>query len=406
MKRITALLLMMLALIGCGAQTSGPPAGEMLLQESQHGDIRFSEKSDYWLSSEWEKYDPSVEQVTFWLSNRSGEEIMTGVDYQLETLADNGAWYQIPMVENAGWNAIGLCVPAGGTIALTCSLNMYDYEFSGGGTYRIVKTVEDQVCAAEFRMEEGAAVSAARPYGFAPLEELPAEPNAKDLGKAVILSEESAETLYLVEDFIFKSGVGVNSQLRIAEYDGQRLLSVTDVIYEGFFGDGNYLLRTLRDGSIAEQRFSYLVTDYLVTDGVNIYLSNGADWANAQRADDLVSLLPSGTTEEMCAAVAEQTQARLMGNVTRYQVWSADGVWCAGLSEEPTEFSVSWQKPGEGSAGSMYDLNDWDGLETAITALRWQDDGKLRLTCEAMDGISELLFDPETERLTSADMES
>ena len=49
----------------------------------------------------------------------------------------------------------------------------------------------------------------------------------------------------------------------------------------------------------------------------------------------------------------------------------------------------------------MYDLNRWDGLETAIWGLEWQEDGRLLLVCETADGgSSRLSFDPETEKLT------
>ena len=50
----------------------------------------------------------------------------------------------------------------------------------------------------------------------------------------------------------------------------------------------------------------------------------------------------------------------------------------------------------------MHDLNQWDGLETAIWGLEWQQDGKLLLVCETVDGgASRLTFDPETETLES-----
>ena len=100
-------------------------------------------------------------------------------------------------------------------------------------------------------------------------------------------------------------------------------------------------------------------------------------------------------------AVKEMTADRVAANITRYRVWSADGVWDAVLTENPTEFGVGWQKPGKGSRGRMYDLQDWDGLETAIWGLEWQEDGKLLLVCETADGgSSRLLFDPETEQFT------
>lgn len=68
-------------------------------------------------------------------------------------------------------------------------------------------------------------------------------------------------------------------------------------------------------------------------------------------------------------------------------------------TEEPTAFSVGYQGT-DGSWGSSYDLAAWDGLETAITGISWQEDGTLRLECETTEGTSVLTFDPETEELT------
>ena len=104
----------------------------------------------------------------------------------------------------------------------------------------------------------------------------------------------------------------------------------------------------------------------------------------------------------MVSAVEKMTKDRLAANTARYRVWSADGVWDAFLTDVPTEFGVGWQKPGEGSSGQIYDLNQWDGLETAIWGLEWQQDGNLLLVCETVDGgASRLTFNPETETLES-----
>ena len=74
------------------------------------------------------------------------------------------------------------------------------------------------------------------------------------------------------------------------------------------------------------------------------------------------------------------------------------------MTDTPTEFLVGWKKPGEGAWGKTYDLQKWDGLETAIWGLEWQTDGRLLLVCETADGGSaRLAFDPETERLTACE---
>ena len=72
---------------------------------------------------------------------------------------------------------------------------------------------------------------------------------------------------------------------------------------------------------------------------------------------------------ELTAAVEETTAQRLEENTARYQIWSTDGVWSAALTNISMEFSVRWQKPGEGFRGGVYDLQNWDGLETSVTGI-------------------------------------
>ena len=104
---------------------------------------------------------------------------------------------------------------------------------------------------------------------------------------------------------------------------------------------------------------------------------------------------------ELVSAVEKMTEERLAANTARYRVWSADGQWDAFLAENPTEFFVSFHDKRGGGRGGMYELQNWDGLETVIWGLEWQEDGKLLLVCETVDGgSSRLTFDPETEQLT------
>ena len=301
------------------------------------------------------------------------------------------------MVENAGWNAIAYVIPAGESIAMACSFSMFDYDFSGGGTYRIVKEVEGQTCTAEFRLKGGAAISADAPYGFAPLEDLPetygADAAAED---DVVYTNGGVKNEDAVETFLYKVGLGIPCQLRTVQDYGEGAVMVIDAIYE----NGHFLWRMRQGDYVAEERFSYIVTD-----GTDLYLSNGADWETAERyaGKELAWLVPMGTAGAAeVESVDRMTADRLNVNVTRYRVWSADGVWDAALTDVPTEFSVGWRKSGEGSWGRMYDLQNWDGLETAIWGLEWQEDGQLLLVCETVDGgSSRLLFDPETEQLTT-----
>ena len=399
MKRLISILLIFVMLTACGAQVEtakeekGLPAGEMTLPENTHVENDTGECACT-MTTEWEEYDPSVGSVWYILKNESSQAVSLGWPYSLETLGENSTWYQVPLVENAAWYAIAYELPAGGSIALACSFSMFDYDFSGGGTYRIVKEVEGQTCTAEFRLKAGAAISADAPYGFAPLEDLPETYGADTAAENdVVYTNDGVKNGNAVETFLHKVGLGVPSQLRTVQDYGEGAVMVIDAIYK----NGCFLWRMRQGDYVAEERFSYIVTDR-----TDLYLSNGADWETAERYanKELIWLVPMGTAgPELVSAVEKLTEDRLATNRARYRVWSADGQWEAFLTEVPTEFFVS-EHSGGGGRGSMYNLNQWDGLETVIWGLEWQEDGKLLLVCETVDGgASRLTFDPETETL-------
>ena len=401
MKKLISMLLISAMLTACGVQKTtpeekGPPAGEMTLPESTQTEYDAGECACT-MTTEWTEYDPSVGAVWYILKNESGQDVETGADYQLETLGENGSWYQVPLVENAAWYAIAYELPAGGSIALACSFSMFDYDFSGGGTYRIVKEVEGQTCTAEFRLKAGAAISADAPYGFAPLDNLPETCGADTAAENdVVYTNDGVKNEDAVETFLYKVGLGIPCQLRTVQDYGEGAVMVIDTIYK----NRHFLWRMRQGDYVAKERFSYIVTD-----GTDLYLSNGADWETAERyaGKELAWLVPMETAgPEAVSAVEQLTEDRLAANTARYRVWSADGRWDAFLTENPTEFFVSFHVGNGGGRGSMYDLNHWDGLETAIWGLEWQQDGNLLLVCETVDGgASRLTFDPETETLES-----
>lgn len=396
MKRIFMCLLCVLLLAGCGADR--PDDADYMVSVPEQmglGPESAAEKSGaaFTLSAEWAEYDPSIGTVWFTLENHSGGDIEAGVEHTLECYVEEaGAWYQVPLAEDAAWIAIALSVPDGEAIALSCALSMFDYDFSDGGLFHIVKTVEDQTCTAEFKLTPGAAVSADTPYGLIPLEDLSPDYDTEEAAKdgCPVFTWAGAENLNALGTFLEKVRLGIPCQLRTVQDYGENAPMVTDVI----FANDHFYWQMRFQGTLYDQRFSYLVTD-----GTDIYFSNGADWETAQAHAGEWAVLtpPEGLQNGETALVEDMTARRLADNAARYKVWSADGMWSATLTETPTAFFVEGQGHGE-----AFDLRNWDGLETAILGLEWQEDGRLLMTCETADGSSSrLLFDPETGELAS-----
>lgn len=393
MKRLWPCLLALLLLAGCGGNPTD--VGETLVVPQSAGSYSLN------METEWMEYDPSVDSIWCILSYEGeGEPLEFGAEYRLEVQTDSG-WEQVPLAENAAWNLVQYTLETNRQWAFACSLSMFDYDFTDG-TYRVVKDLEvlpgegDPLpCWAEFTLREGAAVSSETPYGFGPMEDLPENWDPVEAAeiRTVVFTEAGAENLDLAEEFLEKVSLGIPCQLRSLQSYYESWPMLIDVIYE----NDSFLWRMRTGGEITEQRFSYIVTD-----GTDVYLSNGADWDSTERYDsDKAFLLPSGSGSALVPKAQEMMAERTAGNTTRYRIWSADGVWDASLMETPTEFGVGWQRPGEGSSGSLYDLGDWYDDAPPITGLAWQADGILRLTCRLeAGGVRTFDFAPETGYLT------
>ncbi len=394
MKQFWICLLALLLLAGCGAEEPADqaPDGEL----SPEASTTVPTEGPVTLELEWETYAPSVEQVWYVVENTGTETVEFGEDYHLEMLGEDGAWYDVPWRENAAVNTIAYILQPGEKHAGTCSFSQFDYDFSGGGTFRVIKVVGDQTLTAEFTLREGAAISAETPYGFAPMEDVPEYGDPAELATtgAVVFTEAGVENADAAA-FLDKVSLGIPCQLRTLQNYYESWPMLIDVIYDG----SSFFWRMRTGGEITEKRFSYVVTD-----GTDVYLSNGADWDSTERYDsDKAFLLPSGSGSALVPKAQEMMEDQTAGNITRYRIWSADGVWDAALTGNAAEFSVGWEKPGEGSGGSLHSIRSWYDDALSIKGISWQADGTLRLTCEtAGGGARTFAFDPETEDLTEA----
>lgn len=390
MRKIFAGIITALLLTGCAAtvpQESGGAVSEA--DEMEPG-------AELLLELEHETYDASLDSYTYLIRNGTEKTVEFGEAYLLQRWIpspDAGRWENLTLLENAGFVSIGYALAPGAAMALSCGFGLFEEEPEDGGRYRLVKEADGQTLYGEFRIGDSP-YTLETPYGFAPLEELPEIYGAAEADDgAVVFSGAGTKNMGAVEEFLFKVGLGAPCQLRTVQDYGEGTPMVIDAVYE----NSHFLWRVRSGGEIMERRFSYLVTDR-----TDICLSNSADWgAGEQYGDARAFLVPEGTAAGEDAALVEAaTEARLAGNAARYRVWSGDGRWCAALTDTPTEFFVERREPGH-SRGGLYDLRNWDGLETGITGLAWRENGALELTCERAGGNTGVLaFDPETEKLT------
>lgn len=391
MKRLFTALLLLALLTGCGARAE--TEDRALSGPETPPEVPMAPGEGVSMALEHLVYDPSLTRYTYFIRNGTGKTVEFGEPYSIQR-REGSRWQEVS--QPGAFTAIGYALGPGESLALTCVLDPGEAE---PGEYRLVKTVGDTVLYAKFALG-GSIYTAETPYGLRPLEDLPEAYGADTASELdVVFAGDGMGNQEAVEEFLFKAGLGASCQLRTVQDYGEGAVMVTDVLYE----NDSFLRRERLGGVVTEQRFSYLVTD-----GRDLYLSNGADWDSGERCGGARTLLiPEEAPAGMIAAVEEMTERRLAGNVTRYRLWSADGVWDACLTDVPTEFGVGWQREGQGSWGELFDLQNWDGVETGILGLAWQGDNTLLLKCETFDGgVSYHVFDPETKRLTAAGAEA
>lgn len=378
------------------------------------------------MTTEWSEYAPGVETVTVLLENRSDQAWETGADFSVEVdLGQNGSpsWYRLEPADGEGvyFIAIAYGVEPHDTLALSCWLPGYDFSRFPEGRFRIVKTISRREkgvwvrenLAAEFTITAGAPVTPERPYGFAPLEDLPPDYTAEMAGEdGCVVFPKSGEIVNgdAVDAFLQKAALGIPCQLRIARFTDEGAIVLEDIVYENFNGvsGGRYLWRRddSRDGFSASPGIdptSYW--SYLIADRRGIALSSSVDSSHSYGVPDLVVLFNSEATIEQTEAVAAMDDALMADNVTRFQVWSPDGTQWAALTDEPLEFA--WG--GEGH-GETHSLADYDGLDAEILGVSWADEHTLSLVVRQAEGLPDgkpiviYRFDISSKALTATDL--
>lgn len=325
MKRLVALAASMLLLMGLlsacgqpdspapalsGSHPAAKPAGDAL---SPYQDEDFS--TEYLLSAEWPTYAPSVTQVEVLLENLTDREIRADAEFTLEAKTDAG-WVQLPSRKEPDPAGQTVAVPAHDTAALSCDLSVYDtFRLTDGARLRIVKTVEEQICAAELLWDAGSPISAETPCGFVTLDRVPRDYTRERAGAdgcVVYPTGEDAVNPDAVDVFLAKSGRNMPCQMRIVRFTVEGAAVIEDVIYEktGSTGRFSYQRDDSRDSFSAAPGITPIRHyGYLVTDGFAVYLSDSPQWS-PETAEDSQELFYGQEAAPFIEAVQVMTDAR------------------------------------------------------------------------------------------------
>lgn len=210
----------------------------------------------------------------------------------------------------------------------------------------------------------------------------------------MIFTDAGTENAEAVGTFLEKASLGIPCQLRTVQDHGESTPMVIDVICEN---DG-FLWRMRSGGTeVAERRLSYIVTD-----GTDLYLSDGADWDAGERyGDQRVFLVPPLQGTEWVPNVEAMTGGP--PGVERHPLQAP--VRRRGLVRRPvggaTTFSVSWQKPARAPAAVPTTLRTgWPGDCHHRPRLAGGRQADFEMRDRRRRHPARLTFDPETETLT------
>ena len=230
------LLILFVLYISCGCTRSRAEDDYFLTRERETDVITTQslsgevDESDVILRTQYPVYDPSCEYVQVIIDNYTDEQVRYGEHWKIDQKID-GEWQPVEF-KNYGFNDIGLGADAHSGNAYSCRLSMLASELEEG-EYRILKEIDGEVYAAEFRIGDSP-VTAESPHGFVPLEQLPADYTSVDAAAdgAVVVSQDGSITNgdKLTDFFRYAELYYWLGQLRVAHEQTDGSLILIDVI--------------------------------------------------------------------------------------------------------------------------------------------------------------------------------
>ena len=333
-----------------------------------------AEENGITLKTQFPVYAPDVPFIQFSITNNSGEMAEFGTEWSMERL-EGDVWYSIPFKPNTAWTQPLYMLLDGGTASDTAHLSMLDHKFKDG-TYRIVKEINDTFYTAEFAIGDSP-VGGDSPYGYAPMESLPNNYDEELATKdGVILLYKNADFSRFFADL----AVGMNTQLRYAEYDTPNSVYLTNLTVESHLGCKRIRYTNGSDGTESDAMYF----GYIITNGEDVALSAYPTWQEKEHTRVLLHGLKGNTAFLSALETISQLDAPAA-------FWSEDGTKLLTLhqdAENPLSFGLSELFEGGGSAGSMCEINT-PGMK-AIRSAIWTGENTVMLICDVIDNADHM----------------
>ena len=346
---------------------------DVITTQSLSGEV---DESDVILRTQYPVYDPSCEYVQVIIDNYTDDMVLYGEYWKIDQRLD-GEWQPVEF-KNYGFTDIGLGADAHSGNAYSCNLSMLASELEEG-EYRILKEIDGQVYAAEFRIGESP-VTAESPHGFVPLEQLPADYTSDYAAAdgAVVVSQDGSITNgdKLTDFFRYAELYYWLGQLRIAQEQADGSLILIDVI-RSRPERIDIITDTTRSvtGDIKARYFRFVHSK----DG-RIYAANFVDFENDLEPFLIIDCPNETETLELLSDYNTGIFAR---DYAIYS-WSPDGNIRAAYRPKADYPIILSFNNGDGGGSCKVKGGEVDGSE--LVDIRWRDAGTCIAIVELPDG--------------------